>query len=71
MTYAGVTAEGFNSYAVGADSVYYDNQGGSRYRSPTLFERNGVTEFQGPFYELYTKKRELESPGTFISEIDR
>ena len=65
LTYAGVYLDGFKTYAVGKDSYYYDRQNGWQYRTPTLFQRdNGVTDFQGPFYELYTKKKNLETPGT-------
>ena len=53
LTFKGMSSDGFNTYAVGTDSPYYTFANGVRYRTPKLFIRNGVTEMQGPFYELY------------------
>ena len=63
LTYRGKSDQGFLVYNVGRDSPYYTFADGEKYRTPTLFERNGVTEIQGPGYALYKKGEPINPAG--------
>lgn len=63
LTYKSLSSNGENIYAVGRNSPYYTFANGEKYRSPKLHVNDLITEFEGPFYERYTKIKDIKSEG--------